>query len=515
MFYSKNLMKNLSQISNLVTTNSGQDLRLTDDAGNSKLRKLLEGVVKGKFRTDHEAARSLYQTSSKNKSYLMLKSRLKERLLDKFFIMDSEKAMKSRYDRLFYQCHRNVFAAQIMILKDMQKNAVELLRSTLQQTQHYHFTELSLAIVRLLRYNAAFTGDKEKFQLYDRLIKQFNRLLEAELVAEKYSQLVVVEFAVKTPSDKQIRKKALGCYRKINELSLKYKSRTIELNKYRTGIRYFSMAGEHQKAISLCNQCEKYLLENPQLIQRARLAEMALYKMDNCLSIRDSKNGFQYALQCETYFNPGYMNWLIFREYDFLLSMHTGNFTRALQLFYEVTGHPKFSKQNPERLEKWKIFEAYLNYALPSQLPKKNFNLFKFLNEISIYSKDKKGYNFAILVAEIILLFEIEDLDKLINIEEPFRVYVARYVSRKNNLRSYYFAKLLLVLFKYNFDPIKSEQIGKKFLERLNKISSSYNGNLESIEVIPYDSLWTLLLKKLKEKDKSSVREKLKKEVVY
>src|SRR6185369_15810394 len=208
---------------------------------------------------------------------------------------------------------------------------------------------------------------------YDHLIKQFSELQDAELLAEKYSQDVVVEFALKTPSDRQMRKKVFTCYRKICELSLKYKSRTVELNKYRTGIRYFSLAGEHQKAIALCNQCEKYLLENPQLIQKVRLAEIALFKMDNCLAIRDHKKGMQYALQCETYFNSGTMNWLIFREYDFLLSMHIANYSRALQLFYEVTGHPKFPAQSPERLEKWKIFEAYLNYVLPAQLPKKNF----------------------------------------------------------------------------------------------------------------------------------------------
>lgn len=501
-------MKKLLQISSMVTSNSGPDLNLIKTNGNSKLQKLLIGLVRGKYKNDQEAAKSLYQTSSKSKTYLKLKSRLKERLLDKFFVMDSEKVMHSRYDKAFYQCIRNVFAAQVMILKDMRMNAIELLRSTLQQTQHYHFTELSLTIVRLLRYDAAMKGDKDKLTHYDRLIRQFSQLQQAELLAEKYSQMVVVEFAQKTPSDKQIRKKAFSCYRKIFELSLKHKSRTIELNKFKTGARYYSIAGEHHKAISVCNQCEKYLHDHPQLIQNVRLAEMALFKMDSCLALRDEKNGLQYALQCEAYFNPGTMNWLIFREYDFLLSMHIGNFSRALQLFYEVTGHAKFSQQSPERLEKWKIFEAYLNYALPAQLPKKNFNLFKFLNEISIYSKDKKGYNFAILVAEIILLIETDDLDKLINIAEPFRVYVARYVSRKNNLRSYYFAKLLLVLFKYQFDPVKAALIGKKFLERLNQITPQYKGDLESVEVIPYDKLWELLLKKLKEKDNQPGNEK-------
>src|SRR5207249_1311031 len=98
---------------------------------------------------------------------------------------------------------------------------------------------------------------------------------------------------------KQIGKKAAGCYRKICELSSKYKSHLIELNKYKTGARYYTIIGEHHKAIGVCNQCEKYLHDHPHLIQKVRLAEMALFKMDNCLALRDPEKGFQYAADCE------------------------------------------------------------------------------------------------------------------------------------------------------------------------------------------------------------------------
>jgi hypothetical protein len=498
-------MKKLSQITSLVTANSVEQILNLDDDGGTKLKRLLKGVITGDFKNDKDAALSIYRNSPKSKSYQMLKGRLKERMLDKFFLMDSERAMKSHFDKLFYQSLRNVFAAQIMMLKDMREHATELLRSSLIKTQHHHFTDISLTIARSLQYDAAFRGNEMKWNHYNKLIEQLSELQKAEMIAEKYSQVIVVEFARKNPSDKLIRKKAAASYRKICEVAARFKSRTIELNKFKTGARYYTIIGEHRKSINLCNQCEKYLLDNPHLVQKIRLAEMALFKMDNCLAMRDDKNGLHYALECEKYFNPGQTNWLIFRECHFLLCMHTGNYSKALQLFYEVTEHPKFHHQNPERLEKWKIFEAYLNYALPSQLPKKNFNLFKFLNEMHIYSKDKKGFNFAILIAEIILLIEIGDMDKLINIAEPFRVYVARYVSRKNNLRSYYFSKLLMVLFKYEFNPEKSEQIGKKFYDRLNGINPVYNGDLEGIEVIPYDVLWKLLLNKLKENKRPGV----------
>ncbi|MCX6291275.1 MAG: hypothetical protein NT126_05875 [Bacteroidetes bacterium] len=490
-------MKKLSQNHPVVSTISLAGIPVVGEIGQTKLNKLLVGFSQGSFKTDQEAASVLYRTSSKNKRYLMLKTRLKERVLDRFFLADENLVWKSQYGKSYYQCVRNVFAAQIMITKDRRKSAVDLLRITLQKTRYYSFTDLSFMITRILRHDAALKGDQAKWKYYDRLTNHYYKLQQAEISAEKYSETIVTEFARKTPSDKKISKKAKACYQKICELSAKHRSYAIEMDKFRTGIRYYTIVKEHRKAIYLCSQCEKYLFDNPQFLQNVRIAEMALFKMDNYLALRDAERSEHYAAQCEKYFNREHLNWIIFKEYDFLLSMQTGNTVRALQIFYDVTGHLKFKDMNPERREKWKIFEAYLNYVLPDQLPKKQFNLFKFLNEISIYSKDKKGYNFALIVAQIILLIETGRFGKLVKLEEAFDKYVKRYISRKNNLRSYYFSKMLLVLFRYDFDPEKSRQIGTKFLEKLSKITPVYNGELESTEVIPYDMLWELLLKKL------------------
>lgn len=66
------------------------DERLPDGKENLYL-KLFKGIADGVFNSDEEAALQLYQTSAKNKKYLMLKSRLKERLINTLFFLNHKK----------------------------------------------------------------------------------------------------------------------------------------------------------------------------------------------------------------------------------------------------------------------------------------------------------------------------------------------------------------------------------------------------------------------------------------
>jgi hypothetical protein len=207
--------------------------------------------------------------------------------------------------------------------------------------------------------------------------------------------------------------------------------------------------------------------------------------------------GKQSADVCRGLFNPGYINWLIFLEYYFMLCLHTQNYDEAQKVFNEVIKHPKFASYPAERMEKWKIFEAFLFYILPDNSKQKRFNVFKFINEVPIFSKDKRGYNLSIIIAQISLLIKMGDFDKVMDKFASLKSYLMRYISKSRNPRSFYFVKMLLLLVKYDFDPVKAKSIANKFFIKLKQSKLGNQGELETLEVIPYDILWVDLLEKL------------------
>jgi hypothetical protein len=281
-----------------------------------------------------------------------------------------------------------------------------------------------------------------------------------------------------------------------------------KLNLFRVAVRHFQMMKEHRRVIEWCGKAGQYFEKNTHLVQKGRLAEFALYEMYSSFSLRDFKTGEQCALACENLFSPGSDNWLIFLEYYFLLCLHSGNHGKSLELFYRVTDHPKFKTLPPIRMEKWKIFEAYLNFVLPDTLPKQKFNLFRFVNEVPMYSQDKAGFNLTILVAHIILLINIGNYPDVIRMEEALIAYCNRNLRKKKNHRSYYFMKMILVLLKFNMDHQKSKQIAEKFLLRMKNAKEIEQQATEELEVIPYEQLWDLLLEKIKKREGVSPIEK-------
>jgi hypothetical protein len=92
---------------------------------------------------------------------------------------------------------------------------------------------------------------------------------------------------------------------------------------------------------------------------------------------------------------------------------------------------------------------------------------------------------------------DLNKFDEIIERSDALKVYCNRYIRLNDSHRTYYFMKMLQVMIKYSFDPVKTEQIARKFYEQL--INRKAGKSLEEMEVIPFDILWTHILQKLKE----------------
>lgn len=493
-------MKKMIEMSQLVTDFvdlDGLKHLFKQNAYDPKSFKLLEGIISGKYKEDKDASMDIYSNTPEIKSYLMLKSRTKERMLNLLFTMDNSKRMKSGYQKALYLCSRNIIAARLLILRGMRNVAIDYLKTALAVSKKFQFTDLELLAARLLRLHESFAGTENKMNSYDKRIKDISALLLDETEMEELLERVYVQLR-KTASPKDMLLKIIAnSYKKANVLIKKNSSHNLLLNYFRIAIYYHHNHGNHYDVIKTCEECEKYLTQNIVFTDHVMLSEMALQKLDTSLYLRDYNLGKDSADVCRGLLNPEYINWIIFLEYYFLLCLHTQNYNEALKVFNEVVKHPKFSTYPPERLEKWKIFEAFLFYILPENTRQKSFNVFKFINEVPIFSKDKRGYNLSIIIAQIALLIKMGDFDKVMDKFNPLKSYSGRYVSKSRNPRSFYFVKMLLLMVNYDFEPEKTKSIANKFLIKLKQSKLGNQGELETLEVIPYDILWDDLMIKL------------------
>lgn len=496
-------MKNLLEISELVTgflTGDALKILFREKGADQKSLLFLDGLLQRKWLSDESAAAELYNSKANDKRYQMQKSRTRKRLLDLIFTLDVSSKIKTSYYRELIKCYRLLFAANQLSVLGKVSLAFDLLKTAESVAAKYHFTSLQMLALQRLRELHSYMGNMKDFEKTSIEIIRLMVVNNNEVLLDGIDfqfRILVRGVLGKSGTVKFSPDASLNAAKTIYEKA-KIKSHRMHAAFNRIQIYYHHLKKNHKGVLKQCLEFEHYLLRGQKFTDMALVAEVALQKLDTCIFLRDFKFGKISAIQCDSIYKKGNYNRLIYQQYYFLLCLHTGQTEEAIRVFQEVIGDSSFKKYPEERIERWRIFEAMLNYISPESKLRK-FNIHKFLNEVPILSHDKAGFNLSIIVAQTCLLIKRGEIDRVMDKFDSLKSYLKRYISVKENPRSYYFLKLLLMLIKSDFNVKKCRTAGSKYLELINAESSTGQQVLDTMEIIPYDRLWISILENLEQ----------------
>ena len=157
--------------------------------------------------------------------------------------------------------------------------------------------------------------------------------------------------------------------------------------------------------------------------------------------------------------------------------------------------------------ETFRNFQAYLffinkikNFEIKDNLLT-SFRVRKYLNEVPIFSMDKRGYNIPILIVQILLLIHEKKYEQLTDRMEAIEKYTTRYIKKDENFRSNCFIKMLLQIPKRNFHRVAVERHAKKYFDKLISVPLSIANQAYEVEIIPSNEhLWEYILESLESK---------------
>ncbi|MBK8192333.1 MAG: hypothetical protein IPK76_03760 [Lewinellaceae bacterium] len=185
--------------------------------------------------------------------------------------------------------------------------------------------------------------------------------------------------------------------------------------------------------------------------------------------------------------------------------MHTANYPRALEVLVHVQKDDNYETLPPAIKEIWKIFEAYLNYliligildATDTEAQKKEFRINRFLNEVEVFAKDKRGMNISVLILQFLYALAQGNYELCETRTDALSKYRIRYLKGKATLRSNHFIALLLKIPACNFDLelVKAKTLKAK--QWLTEHPWEEVNQSREVEVIPYEHLWEMALKSL------------------
>ncbi len=206
--------------------------------------------------------------------------------------------------------------------------------------------------------------------------------------------------------------------------------------------------------------------------------------------------------RCEALTVPGTYNWAIVCQYKVIYYLHTGELQTAFDIYREAVEHYDIMFENLK--EQWRITEAYIYFLIeagkvvaPESYARK-FRLNKFLNQVPVFEKDKRGNNIPILIVQVLFLLLRKKYGQIADRVEALDQYCYRHLRRDETFRSNCFIKMLIETYKANFHPVATRRKAVRYTKALNNNSIETSGQPGEIELIPYERLWGMIIKIIK-----------------
>ncbi|MCF8246898.1 MAG: hypothetical protein K9J37_10540 [Saprospiraceae bacterium] len=501
-------MKNLLEVSKIISKKKIRKIEIFDSAAidnkGSKFTEFYEALMADRFKNDRDAASLLYNCSPTHDKYRQLKSRFRKRLMNTLFFIDQAQPNVTGYDRAHFSCHRDWTLVKILMSNGATTSAEELARQVLLVGLRFKFSDIILNCSRILRQSAAAAGDEKSFVEYDGYIKEFTEIFLAEIRSEELHQRVLMAYGQPVEELEGIRETIQGYCDALVSLSEIHDSPVVFYNMFLVWTYQYELLSDYENMLLICAQAEQYIDRNPNYLQEDNLATFQLKKMAANLHLRDFKNGKITAERSLQIFEEGSEVWFNFMEYYLLTALHTDNFIHGAAVFIRARSQSKFKKLDSQTREKWRIYEAYLNYFIEKQLGQmeglkeqldKTFRLQRFLKDDLIMPKELRVLTVHLLVGQILFLLDRKSLPEAAEAIDNLRS-IGKYFGEMENYRMLQFIKLMQLVLKANF-RLHEVANTEKYYENLVNHPFSYRGKLNELEVIPFEKLWNHVLTKL------------------
>lgn len=504
-------MESLSELIRLVTKKRVKKVELFDENSRNKSSnyfKLFDGIHSAKYHSDADASKDIYACDPSEKKYLILKTRLKQKLLNTLFFLDFDDENVPEYKSALYDCNKSLYCAKVLLMNGSRKIAIPAVEKTLRRAQEFHLSDIELECAKILRSHYSTSNQYKEFLHYRDVAEQIDQRLHAENLSDRYYQELIALYAKSKANRTKVRKLADKYHKALHEDFKKFNSTKLSLNYFRIKTMYHQFSDDYRAAIEVTEQAEAYVKQAPKFHPISRVEELAIQKMNFYLHLKDFESSETYAKKSLAFFEEGSANWYTFQEYYLLLAMHTGQYLKAAEVFQQVVEQSSFRLLSDVKKERWKIFQAYLHYVYKTQKireirpviqnAKTNFRLNEFLEERPAFAKEKRGLNIATLTVQILFYLEKFETEKLDACVAAIAKYARRYPKKDINFRSESFINLLGNMSKEGYKFYQTRKVSEKLYDEITSVHIEYHGGNRALEVLPYEVMWNIVLEKLK-----------------
>ncbi|WP_165822121.1 hypothetical protein [Hymenobacter edaphi] len=458
-----------------------------------------------------QVAKRMYNSGSAKSQATVrkLKQRLQHKLLNHLFFLDHTDPRHPAFRRYEQQCLEMLYQATMLLREGERVLLPQMLRKAARLAAEGEFTPQAINAWDMLRAISIETND---YSQYRKSVKQLEKL-EQTLLVEQQAQHLFREAKMNLARSVSSRRRLLQELPVIiGKLEALYK-RVPTYNVYdpllKLQLILQELVGNFEEIIRITREAEDLFARGKLNPRRFDGRFTKFYNVYGHLRARRLKEGLAVAEGYLQAFHRSSNNWFVFLENYYLLAMHDGDYALAGDLLRRMQNNPFVTKISQPARQRWDLFRAYLYFVRPEEAGLRPLHFAQLVQRIPDHSRDKQGYNVAILILQFLHYLREGNIEALLARLESLRKYESAHLRDAATLRSRLMFRLLQLTVKENFDPKACEKKGQAVLSRLSETPPPGEAFAE-IEIIPYESLWQQTLLLLQHMaDKQQQRERL------
>lgn len=486
---------------NILSACSQINIPLLESKNQSEREKLyIRNIEQGKYKNDADAAADLYNAHANDVRYKMLKHRVKKKLFNNLTFVDLQKVTMNSVRQKELECNSLLYQANVVRMRYELDLVISIATKALQIANEFDFIAFKVSALELLSLSYAEQGYDKKYALAQAELKEAMNHFVKEREAVSIFQHATLQLRKSTKTRKEFLPALPGIIKQLEKLWQSAGTFSAYNAYYRTYIWYHELEGNFQKIIDITVDALKQVNENKVNTHRFDLMYNNYIMVYAHLRAKDYANGLAYAEKNLPLYNSNSVNWFSYMENYFLLAVHARQYELGDLLQHQVFDSSGFNNIPTIAKERWLLYRSYFRLIYPAAAAKEGEAQNPYLLSLPEYSKDKLGFNVAILTLQFIYLLEKGDTEALLYRIESIKKYVSTHLKDVFSLRSKLFLKLLVLTVVENYDVEKCRRKGEQLYKKLLETPAPGDAYAE-IEIVPYEHLWDLILQILSRKE--------------
>ncbi len=465
----------------------------------SRYRDTYHELLKKSVCSEKEVA-DFVQMDPSGKAFRRFKHELKKRLYNLVLFINRKRPEYSPAQNAYFLCWQKMAIMKTAIGRDLTLSPSSIGLEIVELAQQYDLVDLGLEAARYLQYYYSMVAASPKeYHYFLEIANHQQRLLIAENQALEAYQALILPYTLGKSNKKQLNEVARK-YLEILRPYAEYANTQLFIAAY-----YFVALFEHLNSFDWQSGYHMATLAIQRLQEKTGVSNriVNLFRSNQiiCLTMMERYSEALYFIeQSLEVAIPGGSDWLFGHKDKVLILMKMRKYQEAWEVMKKILEEPSLRFFSDAHQENVLIYVAH--FSLLQVLGKieapgiddywgGKFKLQKFLNEVPIASKDKKGFNIPILVLQVFFLLKMQRYDEVEIRIESLRKYRSRHFNTSSELpRPSAFIRVLQVMLQVGFlkDPFqrKTSALAKWLLESKHQASEQYF----EIEIISYEVLW-------------------------